>query len=98
MNNLTEGLSANAKLIVDDASLFSIIHDSQTCANDLKKDLEVIHNWAFQWKINFNPDPTKQAQEVIFSCKTKKLHHPSLVFNMEKLINISTALRHHTKL
>ena len=48
MNNLTEGLSANAKLIVDDASLFSIIHDSQTCANDLKKDLEVIHNWAFQ--------------------------------------------------
>ena len=41
----------------------------------------MIHNWAFQWKSNFNPDPTKQAQEVIFSRKTKKLPHPPLVFN-----------------
>ena len=41
----------------------------------------MIHNWAFQWKMNFNPDPTKQAQEVIFSRKTKKLSHPLLVFN-----------------
>ena len=32
----------------------------------------MIHNWAFQQKMNFNPDPTKQAhQEVILNCKTK---------------------------
>ena len=55
--------------------------DSQTSANVLNKDLEMIHNSAFQWKMNFNPDPTKQAQEVISSCKTKKLPHPPLVFN-----------------
>ena len=36
----------------------------------------MIHNWAFQWKMNFNPDLTKQAEEVIFSCKTEKLPHP----------------------
>ena len=41
----------------------------------------MIHNWAFQWKMNFNSDATKQAQEVIFSRKTKKLPHPPLVFN-----------------
>ena len=41
----------------------------------------MIHNWAFQWKMNFNLDATKQAQEVIFSRKTKKLPHPPLVFN-----------------
>ena len=41
----------------------------------------MIHNWAFQWKMIFNPDPTKQTQEVIFSCKTKKLLHPPSVFN-----------------
>ena len=29
----------------------------------------------------FNPDLTKQAQEMIFSRKTKKLHHPCLSFN-----------------
>ena len=81
INDLSEGLSTNAKLFADDTSLFSVIHDSQTSANVLNKDLEMIHNWAFQWKMNFNPDPTKQAQEVIFIRKTKKLPHPPLVFN-----------------
>ena len=27
--------------------------------------ITVISNWAFQWKMIFNPDLTKQAQEVI---------------------------------
>ena len=40
-----------------------------------------INNWAFQWKISFNPDPIKQAQEVIFSCKLQKSTHPTLSFN-----------------
>ena len=35
--------------------------------------------------MNFNPNPTKQAQEVIFSRKTKKLPHPSLVFDNAKV-------------
>ena len=81
IRDLSEGLSTNAKLFVDDTSLFSVIHDSQTSANVLNNDLEMIYNWAFQWKMNFNPDPTKQAQEVIFSRKTKKQPHPPLVFN-----------------
>ena len=29
----------------------------------------------------FNPDITKQAIEVIFSCKKKKTDHPELIFN-----------------
>ena len=34
----------------------------------------IINNWAsiFQWKINFNPNPSKQTQEILFS---GKLHH-----------------------
>ena len=31
--------------------------------------------------MTFNPDPSKQAQEVIFSRKTKKASHPPLKFN-----------------
>ena len=34
------------------------------------KAFEKISYWAYQWKIQFNPDPTKQANEVIFSLKT----------------------------
>ena len=35
INDLTEGLSSNAKPFVDDTSLFSVIHDIQTSANNL---------------------------------------------------------------
>ena len=73
-------------LIVDDTSLFSVIHASQTSANVLNKDLEMTHNWTFQWKMNFNPDHTKQAQEAIFSRKTKKLPHFPLVFHNTNVI------------
>ena len=57
---------------MDDTSLFSVIHDIQTSANNLNKDLERLSMWATQWKIDFNPDTTKQAQEVNFRAKSKK--------------------------
>ena len=81
INDLTEGLSTNAKLFADDTSLFSVIHDIQTSANNLNKDLQRIGNWATQWKMNFNPDTTKQVQEVVFSRKVKKKVHLPLLFN-----------------
>ena len=31
--------------------------------------------------MRFSPDPSKQAQEVIFSRKTRKENHPPLTFN-----------------
>ena len=31
--------------------------------------------------MEFNPDPTKQAVEILFSQKKKELHHPPLNFN-----------------
>ena len=38
----------------------------------------MIHDWTFKWKMNFNPDPTKRAQELMFGCKTKKTTSSSL--------------------
>ena len=37
-------------------------HDITASANELNNDLEKISDWAFQWKMSFNPDPSKQAQ------------------------------------
>ena len=35
--------------------------------------------------MSFNPDPSKQAQEVIFSRKLQKSTHPTLSFNNNKI-------------
>ena len=31
--------------------------------------------------MSFNPDPLKQAQEVLFSNKVTKTNHPNIIFN-----------------
>ena len=81
INDLVDGLSSYAKYFADDTSLFSVIHDVETSANELNDDLNRINKWRFQWKMSFNPHASKQAQEIIFSRKTKKISHPSLLFH-----------------
>ena len=44
----------------------------------LKYKLSNINEYALQWKMSFNPDPTKQAQEIIFSRKTLQRNHGAL--------------------
>ena len=61
-------------------------HDVTQSTNKLNDALEKISNWAYLWKMSFNPDKSKQAQEIIFSRKTQKVIHPPAVFN-----NISVA-------
>ena len=89
INNLSGNLSSKARLFANDTSLFNVAHGVMTSEDELKNDLKKVSNWAFQWKMNFNPDPRKQAQEVIFSRKLKKIAHPSLVFNNVKFANVN---------
>ena len=46
INDLSEGLSSNARLFADDTSLFSVILFSNTSALELNNDLEKINRWA----------------------------------------------------
>ena len=68
--------------------LFSIVHDPTTSANDLNHDLNIILQWAYQWKMEFNPDPSKQT-EVLFSCKKYTPNHPQLIFNGTVVAKVS---------
>ena len=72
---------ANPKLFADDNSLFSVVINVFASNIDLNNDFKKINEWAFQWKINFNPDRTKQAQELIFFHIVQMTNHPSLFFN-----------------
>ena len=90
ISDLPDSLSSNVKLFADDTSLFSVVYDIHSSASDLNKDLKTINEWALQWKLSFNPDPNKQAQEVIFTRKSKNMRHPPLIFNKSKVFQ-STA-------
>ena len=81
INDLRDKLISTVKLFADDTSLFSVVNDSNISANELNKDLQKISEWAYQWKMSFNPDLNKQAQEVVFSKKITKSSHPKILFN-----------------
>ena len=57
---------STCKIVADDTSLFSKIIEKRN------SDFEIIKNWAYQWKTQFNPDLKKQASEIIFSRKSNR--------------------------
>ena len=75
IHDLPDGINSLCKILK--------VYDIHKSASKLNDDLEKISYWAYQWKIQFNPDPNKQATEVIFSRKTSSnnLSHPPIKFN-----------------
>ena len=84
-NDLPDNLQSTVKLFADDTSLFSTVYDPNISANQLDSDLKKVSHWAYKWKMTFNPDLPKQAQEVTFSRKTIKISHPS--FKISPIFN-----------
>ena len=65
-NDLADNLS-NAKLFADATSSFSVVHNVSTSTGEVNNDSVKISKRAYQWKMSFNADPIKQAQEIIFT-------------------------------
>ena len=72
---LSGNLQRNPKLFADDTSFFPTVRKSKTTTNNFNS------KYAFQWKMSFNPDPSKQSQEVIYSKRTTKVGHSKIFFN-----------------
>ena len=75
INDLSDNLESNVKLFADDTSMFSVVHDPINTSQMLNNDLDKVSLWVNKWKMSFNPDPSKQGQEVIFSQKIKYITH-----------------------
>ena len=88
INDVPEGITSVCKIFADDTSIFSKIEDKNISAIQLNKDLKIISNWAYQWKMLFNPDPNKQALEVHFSQKRDKENYSSLSFNGDVILSV----------
>ena len=77
INDLSIELKSNVKLFADDTSLLTIVNDKNESANTLNNDLMLISKSAFNWKMLFNPDPSKPAIEVLSSRKKQVQIHPT---------------------
>ena len=93
INEPSENLSITAKFFADDTCLFSKVQNINTTASHLNNDLSKISNWAFRWKMSFNPEPSKQAQEVFFSRKIQKPSNFPIYLN-NKLVKQVPSQKH----
>ena len=66
------------KLFANDTSVFNVVFVTDISAEVLNQDLSAVQDWAYQWKMSFNPDPAKQAEQVIFSTTVFKAEHPAI--------------------
>ena len=57
-------LTLNSLLIIH--LFFFTVKNVNLSTDQLNNDLEKNSNWIHQWKMSFNPDSKKQAQEVFF--------------------------------
>ena len=80
INDLEKDVISNVNFFADDTMAFSIEHDPIIAATELNHDLNLINKWAHQWKMAFNPDPSKQVVEVLFSHKKERSVSPSSIF------------------
>ena len=69
INDIPEGIKSNINFFADETSIFFVLKDNERDSAILSEDLNLIPNWAFRWKMSFNPDPSKQAKEIVFSKK-----------------------------
>ena len=81
INDLPNELKSNAKLFADDTPLYTVARDKNESANILNNDPQLISKWDYQWKMLFNPDPNKPAQEMLFSRKKQLQNHPNISLN-----------------
>ena len=93
INDLPVKLGSNCKIFADDTFLFYKVFDKHVSRATLNKDLELINNWAFQWKMQFNPELNKQAQKLYFSKKAGNQKSLDLSFNKSNVAS-SPSIKH----
>ena len=67
INDLPEHLICNPKLFADNVSLNAIMYDEKYSTENIEHYLKLIHDLSVKWKMLFNPDITKPAEEVLFT-------------------------------
>ena len=89
INDLENNIKSNVKFFAGDTVLFSIIKDPTTSADEFNYGIQTISQWAHHWKLEFNPDPSRQATELLFSQKKYRTYQPPLLFNGNEVSKVN---------
>ena len=87
INDIVDNIKATIRLFADDTSLYIIVDNPHNTAGQLNTDLQMIHQWATQWLVTFNPT---KSESIIFSRKLNKPNHPPIFMNNQPINEVHT--------
>ena len=87
INDIVDNIKATIRLFADDTSLYIIVDNPHNTAGQLNTDLQMIHQWATQWLVTFNPT---KSEAIIFSRKLNKPNHPPIFMNNQPINEVHT--------
>ena len=59
VNDITNDVTCDINLFADDTSLTEVVNNPNLSASRLNQDLVILHKWASQWLVTFNPTKTE---------------------------------------
>ena len=89
-NDIVDDIHSCIRLFADDTSLYIIVDNPISAADELNADLAKMHAWAVRWLVSFNP---AKSESMILSRKHNKPFHPPLSMN-QNLINNENSHKH----
>ena len=76
INDLPDDLKCDPKLFADDVSLIAVMYDNQKLIENIVTDLKLLHELSVTCKMEFNPDTTKPAEEILFTNRKSSNYDP----------------------
>ena len=87
INDIVDDIHSCIRLFADDTSLYIIVDNPISAADELNSDLAKIHALAVRWLVIFNP---AKSESKILSRKHNKPFHPTLSMNQNLINNVNS--------
>ena len=86
INDIVDDIHSCIMVFADDTSLYIIVDNHISAAEELNADLAKIHAGTIRWLVSFNP---AKYESMILSCKHNKPFQPQLSMNQNVTNNVN---------
>ena len=87
INDIVDDIHSCIRIFADDTSLYIIVYNPISAANELNAELAKIHALAVRWLVSFNP---AKSEPTILSRKHNKPFHSALSMNQSMISNVNS--------
>ena len=86
INDICDGIESEIRLFPDDNTVYVVVDNPVSAANQLNNDLEKMNVWSKKWLVKFSPKKTKS---MLVSLKREEVLHPQIFLDGTPLDDVN---------